>query len=133
MSAFGGKADIVVASQKCPLLTQSGHRTEASLLRPALSETRKPMAGGRIKASSPQVLEAAGRQFGVSDRALDRAMAQVRLKRLGVGSLRSPRPWPSIQESVRLCGGVWLPRNERLLLRTHAGSARHPTDAPQAS
>src|SRR5262245_44757951 len=50
-----------------------------------------------------------------------------------IGKLRSPRPWQSIQESVRLCGGVWLPRNERLLLRTHAGSARHPTDAPQAS
>src|SRR6476646_10762447 len=41
---------------------------------------------GQVGRSSPQVLEPAWRQFGVSDRALDRSMAEIALKGPGIGA-----------------------------------------------
>jgi hypothetical protein len=47
--------------------------------------SRRPIQG-QVGRSSPQVLEPAWRQFGVSDRALDRSMAEIALKGPGIGA-----------------------------------------------
>ena len=77
--------------------------------------------------------------------ALQQAMSALHLKADMCSAIRDVRFVPSGHQQAALttplakrprvsrCGGVWLPRNVRLLLRTHAESARHPTDAPQAS
>jgi hypothetical protein len=40
----------------------------------------------KVRRSSPQVLEPAWCQFGLSDRALDRSMAEISLKGPGIGA-----------------------------------------------
>jgi hypothetical protein len=55
-----------------------------------------------LEVSPPQILKAARRQFGVSDRTLDRAMAQIRLQRPGVSTLVRQRVARGVSEHVRM-------------------------------
>ena len=47
MSAFGGKADMPIATAECPLMTQSGHAPSP------------PIAGGRALPAHPNTMTAA--------------------------------------------------------------------------
>jgi len=66
--------------------------------------------------SSPQVLKAAWRQFGVTHGRLDRAMAQVCLQRPGVGAL------------VRQCVARGMAQHVRMHLKGHLGLDSRPLD-----
>ena len=57
---------------------------------------------GQVGRSSPQVLEPAWRQFGVSDRALDRSMAEIALKGPGIGTPVGQHESAGMAQHVRM-------------------------------